>query len=141
MNKSYSELIKFTTFEERYNYLKMEGVVGEDTFGSRRYLNQSFYRSKEWRNIRDKIIVRDNGMDLGIKDVGSTILYIHHINPITIYDIENKSSKLMDPENLISVTKKTHDAIHYGEAIKTEKFVLSRSPYDTCPWKKQEVDL
>lgn len=135
MNKSYSELIKLQTFEERYNYLRLEGTIGEDTFGSRRYLNQAFYRSKEWKQIRDQIIVRDNGMDLGIRDVGCTMLYIHHINPITIYDIEIHSSKLMDPENLIAVTKRTHDAIHYGSNLNILDFTLSRTQYDTCPWK------
>ena len=109
MNKSYSELIKLPTFEERYNYLKLDGLVGEDTFGSRRFLNQMFYRSEEWKQLRHKIIVRDQGLDLGIRDVGSTMLYIHHINPITIEDIEKQSLKLLDPENLIAVTKSTHD--------------------------------
>jgi len=135
MSRSYSELAKLPTFEERYNYLKLDGIVGEDTFGSRRYLNQSFYRSAEWRHLRDEIIVRDNGLDLGIRDVGSTILYIHHIEPITIYDIEHGTTKLMDPENLIAVTKRTHDAIHYGANLNIVNFTLSRTPFDTCPWK------
>ena len=137
MTKSYSELIKLSTFEERYNYLRLSGKVGEDIFGSRRFLNQDFYRSKEWKELRNKIIVRDNGLDLGIRDVGSTILYIHHINPITIEDFEKNPYKLIDPENLISTTKRTHDAIHYGKAgvINLNDYV-DREPFDTCPWKK-----
>jgi hypothetical protein len=135
VNKSYSELIKLPTFEERYNYLKLDGLVGEDTFGSRRFLNQMFYRSEEWKQLRHKIIVRDQGLDLGIRDVGSTMLYIHHINPITIEDIEKQSLKLLDPENLIAVTKSTHDAIHYGSLSNVKGYMIERTPFDTCPWK------
>lgn len=140
-NKSYSELIRLGTFEDRFNYLSLDGFVGEDIFGSHRYLNQNFYRSKEWKDLRHHIIVRDQGLDLGIRDVGSTPLYIHHINPITIQDFEQNFRKLIDPENLIATTKRTHNAIHYGswDSVKLSEYT-ERTPFDTCPWKKGEND-
>lgn len=137
--KSYSELIELKTFEERYRYLRIGGKVGEDTFGFDRYLNQKFYKDPEWLSIRDFIIVRDNGCDLGCSDRkipdGVKIL-VHHINPITVNDIINRDPKLFDPENLISTIKNTHDAIHYGDESLLVTKPIERSANDTCPWKR-----
>ena len=135
--KTYNDLIKLTTFKDRFLYLKIGGVVGEDTFGFNRYLNQYFYTSKEWRLLRNSIIVRDNGCDLGIEgyEIKSNIL-IHHIEPITISDIKNRDAKLLDPNNLICVSKRTHDAIHFGdESILYDNLVIERFPNDTSPWR------
>lgn len=135
-SKSYSELMRFNTFEERYEYLRSKAIVGEATFGGHRYLNQDFYRSKEWRSVRDKIILRDEGLDLGVEDrpiFGRVI--VHHINPITIDEIANCSSSLFDPENLICVSDLTHQAIHYGDASLLPEGLVERKPNDTCPWK------
>lgn len=135
--KTYNDLIKLTTFKDRFLYLKIGGVVGEDTFGFNRYLNQYFYTSKEWRQLRNSIIVRDNGCDLGIEgyEIKSNIL-IHHIEPITISDIKNRDAKLLDPNNLICVSKRTHDAIHFGdESILYDNLVIERFPNDTSPWR------
>lgn len=136
--KTYSELIALPTFEERYRYLKLDGRVGEDTFGFDRYLNQQFYKSDEWRALRDEIIIRDNGCDLGIEDreiKGQRIL-IHHMNPIRKEDILQRSDLLMNPEYLICVTKNTHDAIHYSDENLLVTVPMERSRNDTCPWKK-----
>lgn len=135
--RTYSELSKLKTYRERYEYLKLGGVVGEDTFGFDRYLNQMFYTSQEWKRIRNYVISRDNGCDLGISDrkiIDDQIL-VHHMNPITKDDIINKSEILLDPEYLITTVKPTHDAIHYGdESLLVEDFI-ERSKNDTCPWK------
>ena len=114
--RTYTELMKLKTFKERFEYLKLSGVVGQDTFGYDRYLNQQFYKSKAWKRIRDQVIIRDNGCDLGIedRDINSRI-YVHHMNPITKSDILNMTDMLLDPEYLICVSKNTHDAIHYGD--------------------------
>ena len=114
--RTYSELIKFKTFEERFNYLKIDGCIGEETFGFDRYINQILYRSKEWRSLRRDIIVRDNGCDMGLEgyEINSTLILIHHMNPIDINDIINKTEFLLNPEYLITVRKETHNAIHYG---------------------------
>ena len=134
--KTYSELIALPTFEERYEYLQLNGRVGEDTFGFDRYLNQNFYRSAEWRRIRDRVIVRDNGCDLAIDD---RIIYgkilIHHMNPITDKDLFNLSDILLDPEYLICVSHNTHNAIHYGDGERLVKDPIVRTKNDTCPWK------
>lgn len=134
--KTYSELIALPTFEERYEYLRLNGRVGEDTFGFDRYLNQNFYRSAEWRHIRDRVIVRDNGCDLAIDD---RIIYgkilIHHMNPITDKDLFNLSDILLDPEYLICVSHNTHNAIHYGDGERLAKDPIVRTKNDTCPWK------
>ena len=134
--KTYSELIAFPTFEERYEYLRLNGRVGKDTFGFDRYLNQNFYRSAEWRRIRDRVIVRDNGCDLAIDD---RIIYgkilIHHMNPITDKDLFNLSDILLDPEYLICVSHNTHNAIHYGDGERLVKDPIVRTKNDTCPWK------
>ena len=135
--RTYSELIQLPTFEERYQYLRLGGRVGEETFGFDRYLNQIFYKSKEWLSIRDYVIVRDNGCDLGIegRDIHERIL-IHHMNPISKEDILNRSDFLLNPEYLICTIKNTHDAIHYGDEDLLYTIPLERSKYDTCPWKR-----
>lgn len=135
--RTYSELSKLKTFEERFEYLRLNGRVGEETFGFDRYLNQIFYQSKEWQAIRDEVITRDNGCDLGIDDreIYDKIL-VHHMNPITQEDILNRSDILLDPEYLISTTKNTHDAIHYGDGSLLYTAPIERSKNDTCPWKR-----
>ena len=134
--RTYSELITLPTFEERYRYLRLGGRVGEETFGFDRYLNQVFYKSDEWRSIRDKIIVRDNGCDLGMEDreIMDRIL-IHHMNPISKEDILYRSKYLLDPEFLICTMKNTHDAIHYGDESLLYTAHIERKPFDTCPWR------
>ena len=134
--RSYSELITIPTFEERYEYLRLDGQVGVETFGFDRYLNQAFYKSKEWLSIRNQIIMRDNGCDLGVKgyEIYGRIL-IHHINPIWNEDILERNKILFDPENLITTVKRTHDAIHYGDSDLLIKTPIERSMNDTCPWK------
>ena len=135
--RTYSKLILLPTFEERYEYLRLDGRVGEETFGFDRWLNQTFYKSEEWLSMRDKIIVRDNGCDLGIlgRDIYSRIL-IHHMNPITKEDILRRSDILLNPEYLICVTPNTHRAIHYGNSNLLKKDPRERRPNDTCPWKQ-----
>ena len=136
--KTYSELIALPTFEERYNYLKLNGKVGEETFGSDRWLNQLFYKKDpDWLAIRDKIIIRDNGCDLAVlgRDIYSRIL-IHHMNPITKDDILCRSEFLLNPEYLICTTKNTHDAIHYGDESLLVKDPVKRYKNDTCLWKR-----
>ena len=135
--KTYSELIALPTFEERYRYLRLGGSVGEDTFGFDRYLNQKFYQSIEWKRIRDYVIVRDNGCDLGIEDrpIGGRIL-IHHMNPVTVADIRDATEFLLNPEYLISVTHETHNAIHYGDEDQLARGPIVRTQNDTCPWKR-----
>ena len=135
--RTYSELIKLPTFKERYEYLRIGGKVGEETFGFDRYLNQIFYKSKEWLSIRNDIIIRDNGCDLGMPGreiIGSKIL-IHHMNPITKEDILNRSDFLLNPEYLICTIKNTHDAIHYGDSELLYDDPVVRTKYDTCPWR------
>ena len=135
--RTYSELITLPTFEERFRYLQLGGKVGEDTFGHDRYLNQMFYTSDEWRQIRRDIIVRDNGCDLGIQDREiHGLIIIHHMNPITIEDIINRSEFLLNPEYLISTVKNTHDAIHFSDERILITDPIERRPNDTCPWKR-----
>lgn len=135
--RSYSELSRLATFEERYAYLRLDGIVGKDTFGFDRYLNQIFYHSKEWKSVRDLVIIRDCGCDLGVDDhqIFGKIL-IHHLNPISVKDIERKSLSLLDPEYLICTTHETHNAIHYGDENLLTRAPVPRTRYDTCPWKK-----
>lgn len=135
--RRYSELITMPTFKERYEYLRLGGQVGKETFGFDRYLNQVFYRSKEWKSIRDYVITRDNGCDLGIegREIPGRIL-IHHMNPITAEDIYNRSEFLLDPEYLISTIKITHDAIHYGDESLLLSEPIERTKNDTCPWRR-----
>lgn len=136
MMRTYKELIEFKTFKERFDYLKLNGMVGNDTFGFDRWLNQRFYKSAEWKHIRNFVILRDNGCDLGLagNDISGKIL-IHHMNPISIDDIENRSDILLDPEYLICVSHNTHNAIHYGDSDLLLKVPLQRTKNDTCPWK------
>lgn len=137
--KTYTELIKFPTFKERFLYLKMHGKVGEETFGYYRYLNQVLYKSEEWREVKRTILLRDNGCDLGIPGYeieGRGNLMIHHINPITLRDIQNRDPKIFDPDNLITVSRATHNAIHYGDERILLMEVTERRPNDTCPWKQ-----
>lgn len=135
--RTYSELCKLSTFEERFRYLNLNGVVGEETFGFDRYINQSFYRSTEWRSLRNQIIVRDNGCDLGIEghDIYKYVI-IHHMNPITKEDILDNTDFVMNPEYLICVSDATHRAIHYGDESLLVTGPVERTKYDTCPWKR-----
>ena len=135
--RTYSELIRLLTFEERFRYLKLDGLVGKDTFGFDRYLNQEFYRSKEWKEVRDFVIVRDNGCDLGMDGyeiVGR--IYIHHMNPITVNDIVHSSDFLLNPDYLICVSHNTHNAVHYGDEDLLVTAPVERRKNDTCPWKR-----
>lgn len=135
--KTYSEMLRYNTFLERFRYLKLTGAVGAITFGYDRYLNQALYKSPEWLSIRDKIIIRDNGCDLGIegREIDKGII-VHHINPISKEDILERNPLLFDPENLICVSKCTHDAIHYGDEDLLVLMPIIRAKNDTCPWKK-----
>ena len=139
MTRSYSELIKLPTFEERFRYLKLGDKVGEETFGFDRWLNQHFYHLPEWRNVRRHVIVRDNGCDLGIEDreiPNGIKIIVHHINPISAKDITDKLDWILNPEFLITTYKRTHDAIHYGdESILLLSNIIQRRPNDTCPWR------
>lgn len=136
MIKTYSDLSALKTFKERYEYLRLGGSVGKDTFGFDRYLNQLFYRSASWKRIRDEVIIRDNGCDLGID--GYEIygkIFIHHMNPISIQDIKTGSDILLNPEYLITTTQSTHNAIHYGDASLLPQEPIQRTKNDTCPWR------
>lgn len=134
--RSYHELIQYNTFLDRYNYLKLAGRVGEITFGYDRYLNQVLYRSRKWRRARDEVIIRDDGCDLGIDGFEiNDLIIVHHINPITLEDIEEEHEWIFDPEYLICCSKRTHNAIHYGDESLLPRLPVERRPYDTCPWK------
>lgn len=136
MNRTYLELIKFETFEERFEYLRLDGVVGLETFGSYRQLNQALYQSYEWKKIRDIIVLRDNGCDLGIE--GHDIYqhaYIHHLNPITKKQILDRDPILFDPNNLITVSYQTHQAIHYGDKSILLLDPIERFANDVVPWR------
>ena len=135
--RCYSELMSYQTFDERFNYLKLGGEVGRDTFGFDRWLNQIFYNDAEWKRIREKVIIRDNGCDLGIQDhpITSRIL-IHHMNPITKDDVLNRNPDILNPEYLITTMHDTHNAIHYGDERYLRRFqVIERRPNDTIPWR------
>jgi len=135
MNKSYSELVKLKSFDERLEYLYIGDKVGNVTFGHNRWINQRFYSSPEWLSKRDEIITRDYGCDLGVDGCElNKYIIVHHINPITEEDIINLHPKVFDPENLISTSRQSHNFIHYG--IKQEDNYIERSPNDTCPWKR-----
>ena len=135
MRRSYADLSRLETFEERYRYLALSGSVGQATFGFDRYLNQKFYSSKQWRDIRHAVIVRDDGCDLGVEgyDIHDRI-YIHHLNPMTVADIERGNDSILDLDNLIAVTHQTHNAIHYGDETKIRRPFVERSPGDTKLW-------
>lgn len=135
--RTYSELIQLPTFEERYQYLRLGGMVGEETFGFDRFINQYFYqRSREWKMVRQHVIVRDNGCDLGVEghEIPGRIL-VHHMNPVSLEDIERHSDILLDPEFLISTTHNTHNAIHYGDESLLICEPITRTKNDTCPWR------
>ena len=134
--RTYNELMLLPTFKERFEYLKLSGRVGEETFGFDRWLNQKFYRSAEWKHLRDQVIIRDNGCDLGVegREIYGKIL-IHHMNPITKKDILERTDLLLNPMYLISVTKQTHDAIHYSDESILMNDPIVRSRNDTCPWR------
>jgi hypothetical protein len=136
MIKSYSELITIPTFLDRYRYLRVDGIVGKETFGFNRYLNQVFYLSQEWRETRNNIILRDEGNDLGCYgfEIHGPIM-IHHINPITYDDIYNRRPIIFDHENLITTRLKTHNAIHYGDESQLAIEFIERARNDTCPWR------
>jgi len=136
MKLSYSELCSYETFEDRFEYLRLNGFVGHETFGFNRYLNQRFYTSPEWRRLRNQIILRDEGCDLAIPDrpISGRVI-IHHLNPVSLNDIEENSYNIWNPENLICVSKLTHDAIHYSGYDLLPQDPIERFPNDMCPWK------
>ena len=134
--RTYDEISRISTFVDRFRYLKIGGEVGQVSFGFDRYLNQSLYRSKEWRAIRDRAIIRDDGCDLGMPgySIGSRII-VHHINPISVDDLENGNPDIYDLRYLICVSPNTHNAIHFGDENLLDKDLVKRLPGDTCPWK------
>lgn len=136
MIRRYSELSRLPTLEERFQYLQLNAQVGAETFGFDRYLNQLFYRTKEWRMLRNQIIIRDNGMEMGLDGfpIGDFII-VHHMNPITIDDIINVNPTILDSEFLVCVSDRTHKAIHYGDISLLPSLPVERRPGDTCPWK------
>lgn len=134
--RTYSELIQLPTFKERFEYLKLDGQVGKDTFGFDRYLNQQFYRSKIWRDIKNKVIVRDNGCDMAHLEFPIPgRIYVHHMNPVDSDDILMQRDILLEPEFLVCVSQLTHNAIHYGDFDLLPSPPVNRSQNDTCPWK------
>lgn len=135
--RTYSELITIPTFNERFEYLRLDGKVGEETFGFDRYLNQSFYKSPEWLSVRDFVIIRDGGCDLAMEghEIFGKIL-VHHMNPISMEDIIHRTKYLLDPEYLICTIKNTHDAIHYGDGSLLLTGPIERTKNDTCPWRR-----
>ena len=140
MIRTYSDLIKYNSFEDRFNYLKLDGHVGTTTFGYDRYLNQIFYKSNEWKKVRNHIILRDNACDLGVEGYDifdKRRIIIHHLNPISIEQIEKRDPKIFDPEFLIVTTHRTHNAIHYGDEQQIIKGPIIRELNDTCPWKNK----
>lgn len=138
MIRTYTELSKLRTFEERFNYLRLDGVVGKDTFGFDRIFNQLFYKWPEWKASRNKVIIRDNGCDLGIEghEIYGQRIIVHHLNPVTLEDIERKSEFLLDPEYLITTIHSTHNAIHYGDESLLIRSPIERRQNDTCPWRR-----
>lgn len=134
--RNYRELSRLKTFDERFEYLKLSGLVGESTFGFERYLNQALYNSSKWRRLRNQIIVRDNGCDLGVEGYEiQGIIIVHHMNPISVDDLKDFSDDVFDPEYLICVSLTTHNAIHYGDRSLIPQAPVERRPGDTCPWK------
>jgi hypothetical protein len=133
--RTYGELVRLATFEERFRYLSLDGVVGGITFGSDRWINQAFYRSNQWRRLRNEIIVRDNGCDLAVEgfEIHESV-YIHHMNPMSVDDIKHGDSDILNPEFLISTTHRTHNAIHYGDENLLPQVYVPRSPGDTKLW-------
>lgn len=134
--RTYRELSRLKTFEERYEYLRIGGLVGESTFGFERYLNQMLYSSQQWKKVRDLVIIRDNGCDLGIEDFQiRDRIVIHHMNPITAEQVEESAAEIFDPEFLICCSYQTHNAIHYGDKSLLPQLPIERRPGDTCLWK------
>ena len=135
--KTYSEMLQYVTYEDRLRYLSLDGVPCNETFGPDRWINQKFYMSSEWKRLRNHIIARDYGCDLAIKDLYiSGSIYIHHMNPISVDDIVNRTNLLLDPEFLICVTYNTHQMIHYGRAyLNSTRVIIERSKNDLYPWK------
>lgn len=135
MIRTYSELRRLHTFKERYDYLQLKGSVGKSTFGFDRYINQKFYTSRQWRQVRNQVIARDEGLDLGITgyEIFDKII-IHHMNPMTAEDISHGDSDILDPEYLITTTHKTHNAIHYGDSSLLARPLAERRPGDTKLW-------
>lgn len=138
MFRTYTELSKLKTFEERFEYLRLDGQVGKETFGFDRIINQNFYRSVEWKRVRDQVIIRDCGCDLGVlgHEIYGQRILIHHMNPISLEDLERRSEILMNPEYLITTIHNTHQAIHYGDEDLLIKLPRERTKNDTCPWKR-----
>ena len=137
LQRCYTELIQLPTFKERYEYLRIGGRVGQDTFGFERYLNQKFYHSAGWREVRNKVILRDEGRDLAME--GYELhdgIYIHHMNPIVPQDLVDVPEWILNPEYLVCVSKRTHDAIHFGDASLLPQLPKERTPNDMCPWKQ-----
>lgn len=137
-HRCYSELVLLPTFKERFEYLRLDGRVGSETFGWERIFNQQFYRSAEWKRVRLMVIARDLGMDLGVDGfviLGQRVV-IHHMNPLTIGDLSDHSDKLLNPEYLITTTHRTHNAIHFGAEEFDNLEPVERNPNDTCPWKQ-----
>lgn len=136
--RTYSELISLPTFEERYLYLKLDGSVGQETFGFDRWINQVFYKSSEWKSIKRKIVLRDSGCDLGVEgyEIQGSI-YIHHMNPVELTDIVNRTEYLLNPEYLICTSFNTHNGIHYGNKDYIPYKIIQRERNDTCPWRKE----
>ncbi len=137
MLRTYSELSRLQTFRERFEYLRLDGIVGVETFGFDRYLNQVFYNSDEWKAVRKTVIIRDNGCDLGMDgyDIHGKII-VHHMNPFSIDDVLHRKEELLDPEFLISTVLNTHNAIHYGDESLLPSAPIVRTKNDTCPWRK-----
>ncbi len=134
--KYYHELIRLNTFKDRYEYLRLGGFVGKETFGFSRYLNQVLYTSPEWRSFRREIIIRDGGRDLAFegRDILAGRILIHHLNPLTLSDVEQRSDSIFDPDNVVCVSHKVHQAIHYGDASLLPEEPTIRQHGDTCPW-------
>lgn len=135
--KCYRELLRYSSFQERFDYLNLNGVVGNETFGRNRFMNQAFYASPEWKSARNKVIIRDRGCDLGVE--GYEIydrVYVHHMNPVTLEDLENENwDDLLNPDFLICTSDRTHNAIHFGDAALLPKVPIVRTPGDTCLWR------
>ena len=136
--RRYSELRQLNSFEDRYRYLRLAGIVGESTFGFDRCLNQTLYQTSRWKSVRNKVILRDNGCDLGDPDhLIKGHIIVHHMNPITVDDIADGKDWVFDPEFLICVSHGTHNAIHFGDENLLPKGLVERTPFDTCPWAKE----
>lgn len=134
--RTYSELIRIPTFEERFNYLKLDGKIAEETFGFDRWMNQRFYHSSEWKRVRDQVIIRDLGCDLASEgyEIGGMII-IHHMNPVVLKDLLELVPEIYNPDYLVCTSHRTHNAIHYGDKRLLPPTVIQRSRNDTCPWK------